>query len=264
MDGRFTRSIGNKKAATFIEKEFEKIGLLQKDSINGYLDKAWYGKTDLGYNIVGILPSKDSIKSQKKIIFCAHYDHIGHNNNPLVFGFNIDKKDSIYNGANDNASGVAAMLALARYYKANPINNYTILFVAFTGEELGLWGSQSFVKKLKRKEVKMVFNLEMLGRPSEKGIRPYITGRNFDLVKQLNKNLLQKDSSVMKDFFSKDSYPKQRLFTRSDNYSFNQIMLSSPLDDYYHTNLDDINTINFNAMLLVVKAIAIACSPFLQ
>ena len=88
------------------------------------------------YNIVGMLPGKS--KPGELILFSAHYDHEG------VFDRG-KKKDSILNGANDNASGTTALLMLAKYFAQKNDNERTILFCAFAGEELGLLGSKDFV-----------------------------------------------------------------------------------------------------------------------
>ena len=76
----------------------------------------------------------------------AHYDHLGfgENGNSLYRGANKE----IHNGADDNASGVSSIIEMARYLKNNTFNNYNYLIIAFSGEELGLYGSKSFVENL--------------------------------------------------------------------------------------------------------------------
>ncbi len=105
------------------------------------------------HNIIGYIPGRDT---SKKVIVSAHYDHLGQ----------ID--DVIFAGANDNASGVALLLSLAKYFKENT-PKYTVVFVAFTGEEAGLKGSQYFVKHppFDLNEVKMVFNFDIVGTGNE-------------------------------------------------------------------------------------------------
>jgi Zn-dependent M28 family amino/carboxypeptidase len=272
MEGRFSGSIGNIKAALYIAGTFRQLGIPFINAIGGYASAVIKNNESYGYNIIAALPGMDSLKKDSIIIFSAHYDHIGKNLAEGNMGARIiQPNDAIFNGANDNASGVAAVLALAKYYNANPINAYTLIFVAFTGEELGMVGSTEFVKKLTKKQVKNVFNLEMLGRPVGNKVRPYVTGINKKMVKQLNSNLLSKDSSFGNNFFREDSYLNANLVLRSDNVPFNEhgvnaitIMLSSPTDQYYHTNDDELETLNFNAMQLVVKAIALATEAFTQ
>jgi Peptidase family M28 len=262
MEGRSSGTKGNMDAGVFIANIFEEIGLKKISGIGGYGDKVMKGKEFYGYNIIGVLDGIDSIKQKDIIIISAHYDHIETNSGGW---------DKINNGANDNASGTAAVLALATYYKALHSNKYTILFVAFTGEEYGLIGSTELANKLNPNQVHLVINLEMLGRSPSKSIHPFITGSgNSSFVTILNKNLKAKESTYSNYFFENDSYPTQNLVTRSDNYPFNKlginaytIMLSSPTDKYYHTNNDETKTLDFNAMLIAVKAIALACEDLL-
>ena len=90
------------------------------------------------YNVVGVLEGKRV--PEEVIIFAAHFDHLGSKKR--------SKKDGIYNGANDNASGTAAVMMLAQYFAKESNNERTIIFCAFAGEELGLLGSKDLVKKI--------------------------------------------------------------------------------------------------------------------
>jgi Iap family predicted aminopeptidase len=262
MEGRSSGTTGNIKAGIYIANIFEELGLKKVSAIGGYGDAVNRGKEFYGYNIIGVLDGTDSIKQKDIIIISAHYDHVGSSE---------DGTDKVYNGANDNATGTAAVLALAKYYSTIGINNYTILFIAFTGEEYGLVGSSELANNLNKKQVKLVINLEMLGRSPTKNVRPFITGTgNGKFINTLNKNILKKDSSYPKQFFKADNYSGQSLFTRSDNYSFNKIgidaytiMLSAPTDQFYHTKKDETKTIDFDAMLITVRAIALACEGLL-
>ena len=91
-----------------------------------------------GANVVGVIPGKS--KNEEMVIFSGHYDHIGIDNNGGT--------DSIYNGANDDASGITAIIEMARYYKALNNNERTLIFAAFTAEEIGGFGSQFFSKQV--------------------------------------------------------------------------------------------------------------------
>lgn len=103
-------------------------------------------------NVIGMIPGKDSSKS---IIIGAHYDHLG------------IKNDSIYNGADDNASGVSGMLALAKNWSASKIKPpYNIVFASWTAEETGLLGSEYFVQHLDLNQQKILLcvNMDMISR----------------------------------------------------------------------------------------------------
>jgi Zn-dependent M28 family amino/carboxypeptidase len=90
---------------------------------------------------------------------------------------NFPRKDTMFNGANDNASGVAAIIRLAYYFGKLKSNERTIVFIAFSGEELGLLGSRITATKLNPDIIKAVINIEMIGRSiSKRKKNPYITG----------------------------------------------------------------------------------------
>jgi Zn-dependent M28 family amino/carboxypeptidase len=216
------------------------------------------------FNVIGAI--KRISKPGQLIIFSAHYDHVGTNStNPFPNDkFVADNKDSIFNGANDNASGVAAVISLAKYFKGLGNNERTLLFIAFTGEELGLLGSKFLANKFETDSIVAVINIEMIGRSEYKNQRPYITGYEYsDLKKILNKNYQAFGDNSEKEFFERDPYFKSLLFTRSDNYPFalagvpaHSIMLTSPTDKYYHHPDDEAWTLDYQKMKKVITGIA--------
>jgi aminopeptidase YwaD len=106
-------------------------------------------------NVIGYLPGKR--KWGKKVIYSAHYDHLGRMG-----------EETYFPGANDNASGTAMLLSMANYFKKNPINR-SIVFIAFAGEEAGLVGSKFFVQNplVKLKKISFVLNLDIMGSGEE-------------------------------------------------------------------------------------------------
>ena len=227
-------------------------------------------------NVVAALPGKS--KHNEIIVFCAHYDHVGTaRSNPYrspYKPFTPPDGDNIYNGANDNASGVAAMLALAKYFGRQKNNERTILFIAFSAEELGTVGSTEFVTSINPEYFKAVINLEMLGRThSRSKNRPYMTGYALsDLFSIMNNELAAVDENKYgKEYFREDPYPVEDLFARSDNFPFaklgipaHTIMAGSPGDGTYHSFADEYETLNINAMSEFVRAIALAARPLLN
>ena len=259
MNGRFTSTKENFKAALFIADEFKKAGLSHVAGNNGFFQEVkprWY-------NVIGAIKGK--AKPGQLIIFSAHYDHVGTNStNPFPNEKFVGNKDQIFNGANDNASGVAAVISLAKYFKALDNNERTLLFVAFTGEELGLLGSKFLANKFQPDSIVAVINIEMIGRSEYKNPKPYITGYEYsDLKKILNKNYQAFGDETEKEFFTRDLYIKSFLFTRSDNYPFalegvpaHSIMLTSPDDKYYHHPDDEAWTLDYPKMKKVITGIA--------
>ena len=211
------------------------------------------------YNVIGELPS---VKSQdRKWIFSAHYDHIGVL--PSVGG------DSIANGANDDASGVVAVIELARKFAQGEKVDKTLLFVAFAGEELGLYGSKYLASTIDLNEIEAMLSFELIGIPNE-DLGPksaYITGYDLSyLPDQLMKNSLQSDF-----MFFPDPYPNLQLFRRSDNISFatygipaHSISTYSEEDSSYHTVNDEFENMDIEHIENFINALYQASLPMLD
>jgi hypothetical protein len=205
-------------------------------------------------NIVGVLPGKS--KKDEYVVFSGHYDHLG-------IGKPNDAGDSIYNGANDDAAGTTAVILLANYFSKLKNNERTIIFVAFTAEESGGYGSRYFSRQLDADKVQAMFNIEMIGTESKWGTNSaYITGyEKSDMGKILQANL-----SNSKFHFEPDPYPEQNLFYRSDNATLAALgvpahtISTSKMDSekFYHTQGDEIGTLDMNNMAEIIKAIAIS------
>jgi len=174
LEGRQTGTDGEKAAADYIAKRFEDLGLTAKGT-EGYLQAFSFkpkadphqevnytvidgDSTITGTNVIGFLDNK----AENTIIIGAHYDHLGYGAEGSLF--RGDKKE-IHNGADDNASGVAVLLNLAqKLSSANKGNNY--LFMAFSGEEMGLLGSNYFNKNptIDLSKANLMLNMDMVGR----------------------------------------------------------------------------------------------------
>lgn len=205
-------------------------------------------------NVIGILPGKS--KKDEYVIFSGHYDHLGIGK-PNAAG------DSIYNGANDDAAGTTAVIMLAEYFSKMKNNERTLIFVAFTAEEIGGFGSQYFSKQIDADKAVAMFNIEMIGTESKWGTNSaYITGYDkSDFGKILQKNL-----TGTAFHFEPDPYTKENLFYRSDNATLAALgvpahtISTSKMDDEknYHKQSDEIGTLDMNNMAEVIKAIALS------
>jgi len=155
-------------------------------------------------NIVGVIPGR---RSEELVMFSAHYDHIG-----IVRP--VDG-DSIANGANDDASGVAAVIELARYFKAMRRPERTLVLAAFIAEEMGGYGSRYLSTQLDPDRIIAMFNVEMIGKVSAEGpARAWITGWDES---DFGSILEQADTSFT---FYGDPHPERGLFNASDNATF--------------------------------------------
>ncbi len=209
-------------------------------------------------NVVGVIPGKS--KKDEYVVFSGHYDHLG-------IGKPDKNQDSIYNGANDDAAGTTAVMMLAKYFSEMKTNERTLIFVAFTAEEIGGFGSRYFSKQMNPDKVMAMFNIEMIGTESKWGTNSaYITGyEKSDMGKILQANL-----EGSKFHFEPDPYPKQNLFYRSDNATLAELgvpahtistskMEEAPNNEpNYHKQSDEIGTLDMNNMAEIIKAIAIS------
>ena len=206
-------------------------------------------------NVVGILPGKGKHKNEY-VIFSGHYDHLGVRK-PDARG------DSIYNGANDDASGTTAVILLSRYFSHLHHNDRTLVFAAFTAEEIGEFGSQYFSSQFDPDKVVAMFNIEMIGSPSKWGENSaFITG--FD--RSSMSTILQKNLTGSQFTFYPDPYPTRNLFYRSDNASLARKGVPAhtisttqiDIDKTYHTPEDEISTLDLPNMAAIIKAIALS------
>jgi len=204
-------------------------------------------------NVVGMLPGKS--KKDEYVIFSAHYDHIG-TGKPV-------NGDSIFNGANDDAAGTTAVMMLAKYFKALNNNERTLVFAAFTAEEVGGFGSQYFSRQFEPEKVVAMFNIEMIGTESKWGKNSaFITGyEKTDMGAIMQKNL--KGTGFT---FYPDPYPQQQLFYRSDNATLARLGVPAHTvstakmegEPHYHKPSDEVKTLDLTNMTEVIKAIALS------
>ncbi|HMI00947.1 MAG TPA: M28 family peptidase [Pedobacter sp.] len=232
-EGRKTGTKGAGMARSYIRDRFDAIGL--KSFNTGYQSAFSFkskNSADIsGTNMVGYIAGK----TDQVIVISAHYDHLGIVNN------------EIYNGADDNASGVAGLLYLAEYFMKNPPNN-TLIFAAFDAEEMGLQGAKAFVAKppVALSRIRLNINMDMISH-NEKG-ELYVCGtfkypelRKFFVVDHLNPKVL----------FGHDD-PKQGIddwTNQSDQGAFNAKnipFLYFGVEDHkdYHKASDEYQSIN--------------------
>lgn len=255
MEGRQTGTEGEKKAASYISKRFTELGLSAKGTENYLQPFTFKPKTNphdevkfvvngdgtiTGNNVIGFLDNK----AENTIIIGAHYDHLGFGGEGSLYR---DSIKAIHNGADDNASGIAVLLNLAAKLKTkNTNNNY--LFMGFSGEEMGLLGSNYFVKNptIDTKKVSYMINMDMVGRmKKDSSLAVYGTGTSpifKQVLKSHNNNfrLVQQESGVgpsdHTSFYLAD-IPVLHFFTGQH--------------EDYHKPGDDSEKLNYNGMELI-------------
>lgn len=204
----------------------------------------------IGRNVVGMIPGSDSELKNEVILVMAHYDHLGIRG-PGVNG------DSIYNGADDDASGTVAVLEIARALMAGPKPKRTVVFAAMTGEEMGLVGTRYFIANpsISLDRVVAGFEIEMIGRPDSLAGgwgKAWLTGYERSTM-----------GDMLKEYgipIVPDARPSQNFFRRSDNYAFAQMgivahtLSSFNLHTDYHRPSDEADAMDFGHMTAVIAA----------
>ena len=209
-------------------------------------------------NVVAILPGKT--KPEEIVLYSAHYDHLG---------VKTGEGDVIYNGADDDASGTTAVINLAQYYAKQGNNARTLMFAAFSAEEIGGFGSRYFSKKIDPQKVTAMINIEMIGKASKFGAGTmWMTGMDrSNLGNQLNIALAKSGKRIYED-----PYPEQGLFYRSDNatlarlgvpaHSFSSAQLDK--NQHYHQASDDLSSLNLTSLHQIIEMLAMATMPLVD
>lgn len=265
LEGRYTGSEGIEKAADYIESKFKSFDV--KPYFETYRDNFKIGDSINAFNVVGFVEGSDEKLKDELIIIGAHYDHIGYGDDARKKSRNIGitKADSIANGANDNASGTSAVMAMAKYFATTKSNKRSIIFALFSAEEFGLFGSKHLAKRLKSDNIDLYTMLafEMIGVPlMEKEYDVFLSG--YELSNMANKMNEYTNSNLIG--LSEISI-RNNLFRRSDNFPFYeqfnvacQTMSSCDLSnyDYYHHVDDETNELDYEFMANVIHKAIIA------
>jgi Zn-dependent M28 family amino/carboxypeptidase len=273
MQGRLTGTDGGAKAARYIAAQLQAEGLRPVGD-SGYFQRVPVTATDssidlrasfadsapgrheTAVNVLGLLEGSDPKLKGEYILVDAHYDHLG-------IGRPVNG-DSIYNGADDDASGTVAVLAMAKALAAGPRPKRSILFVLSTGEEEGLLGTRWLIAHFPVSLDSVVTNLEteMIGRPDSlaggEG-RAWLTGYDRSTMGAM---LRAANIPIVAD-----PRPDQHFFERSDNIAFAQrgipahTLSSFGMHSDYHQPSDDLSRIDFPHMTsvinLAVRAVAL-------
>ncbi len=258
LEGRDSGSEGIEAAARYIESIFKKNGV--ENYFNSYRDTL----TNINipsYNMVGVVEGNDPDLAKQYIVIGAHYDHVGKIGSASL--------DSIANGANDNASGTATVLEMARYFGQKRTNKRSLLFVLFSAEERGLLGSSHLAQRLNADGFNLyaMLNFEMTGVPMNSDYLLFLTGYERSNLADVC-NTYAGENLV--GFLPQAK--QYQLFQRSDNYPFHQVfnvpaqtLCTFDFTNYafYHKVGDEASQLDFvhmarvvNKMIPVIEGIA--------
>jgi Zn-dependent M28 family amino/carboxypeptidase len=203
----------------------------------------------ISYNVIGTIPGADPVLKDQFVVIAAHYDHLGIG--PAVNG------DSIYNGADDDGSGVAVVMSIARAIKAGPPPKRTMIFMTTTGEEQGIRGTRWYIRHPVAPLSKMVAELEveMVGRPDS-----LAGGRGKTWMTGYERSTMGDMLKAAGIPIVPDPYPAQRFFERSDNIVFAlagipaHTLSTYNLHEDYHQPSDEVSRIDFTHLTEVALA----------
>ncbi|HEX2077561.1 MAG TPA: M20/M25/M40 family metallo-hydrolase [Longimicrobium sp.] len=271
MEGRGTGTPGGIRAARYLARRLDELGVqpagdmgflqvvpIAADPVGGRLRlmpsldalaELPAGHRRESFNVIGMIPGSDPVLRHEAVIVGAHYDHVG-------IGRAVDG-DSIYNGADDDASGSVAVLEIARALARGPAPRRTVVLFLATGEEVGMLGTRWYLQHPAVPIDSTVAGLfiEMIGRPDSLAGGPgraWLTGYDRSSVGQI---LARAGVPVVPD-----PRPAQNFFERSDNTPFARLGVpahafsSFGLHTDYHRPSDEVERIDFAHLTRVVQA----------
>jgi Zn-dependent M28 family amino/carboxypeptidase len=261
-------------AEDYIAEQFRDAGLSEFPEFPGYRDSFSFeyrprrdpDAVPVTYrlqNILGFVEGTDPVLQEEYILFGAHHDHMG------VRG---EGEDNIYNGADDNAAGTTAVIALAEYFAEAHTNKRSLIFATFTAEERGLIGSRHLASNLPIANDQLVcmINFEMIGKPAADGSWNLMyLGPEASTLDEIFLEALDEDSPIT--LVGPEEH-QVRYFRASDNAAFHAegfitTTLASPQstdDPYYHRPNDHYEFLNIDYMSDVIRTVVDITEPLVS
>jgi len=259
LEGRAPATRGGRLAAKYIAAQLKLLRIDPAGDDGGYLQTVKFMRRQRGApgaepteatttNVVGILRGSDPKSSKETILLSAHLDHLG-------IGREVNG-DSIYNGADDDASGCTAVLELAEALAAGPRLKRTVVFALFGSEEIGGYGARYFQEHPPVPVESFVANLEfeMIGRP-DAAVAPHTLWLTGYERSNLGAELAAHGARLVAD-----PHPEQNFFRRSDNYVLAlkgiiaHTVSSYGLHSDYHRPSDDLAHVDFAHMTEAIES----------
>lgn len=230
MQGRKTGTAGIKKAEDFIIQQLKETSV--QPFVEGYIQPFVISGQITGKNILAVIPGK----KKETIVVSAHYDHVGM------------KGEEIFNGADDNASGVAALLAMIPYFQKN-LPDHRIIFAFFDAEEIGLKGSAHFTSAidLQKENIVLNINLDMVSRSDKNEL--YACGGFHNPKTKAVLEKIKVEGCTLRFGHDDPSMKRNDWTAQSDHYNFHVKKIPFVyfgVEDHadYHRSTDDFNKIN--------------------
>jgi Peptidase family M28 len=226
-------------------------------------------------NVVGVVEGSDPKLKDTFVTIGAHYDHVGYAQGEIIQASTgqqrqgavgrVNEKaieDRIWNGADDDGSGTATLLGVAKAFAAGPKPKRSLMFLWFSGEERGLWGSRYYVDNPTIPLDKIIANLnmDMVGRnrddKAEENNTVYLVGSDRISTELHNITVLSNDNlpqPLKLDFELNDPADLEQIYYRSDHYSYASrgipiVFFTTALHPDYHVNTDSFEKINYQKM----------------
>lgn len=236
--------------------EFESLKTIRDGALNGSLTIEGVRKTDVpSRNVIGMIEGTDPKLKGEYLVVSAHLDHVGVQKNAQP------GKDSIFNGARDNAIGVVGLISTAKYLSQYPPKR-SVLFIALTGEEKGLLGSKYYAENPVVPLNKTVFNFNCDGA----GYNDVTMATIIGMERTTAEADLAKACQAFGLKAAVDPVPEQNLFERSDNYNFavkgvpaitfapGTKAFDAELMKYYHQPADEVGSLDFDYLIKYFRA----------
>lgn len=265
LRGRDTPSPGLDSAAAYLAREFARLGLQGGAGQGSFIQHYPLRPRNVpAPNVVAIFPGADPTLRNEYVVLSAHMDHVG-------VGRPV-RGDSIYNGADDDASGTSALLEVAEAFASmqeRPARS--ILFLAVSGEEKGLLGSEYFSDNptVPLQSIVANVNMDMIGRNAGDDI--VVIGKTYSSLGPLVDRLAAQNRQLVGLNPADDRWPEERFFFRSDHYNFARkeipsIFFFAGVHDDYHQPSDEVELIDTDKAARVARIIfltthAIATDP---
>jgi Zn-dependent M28 family amino/carboxypeptidase len=255
MEGRRTGTAGSEKARVFIAERFKDSGVVPFGASYQYaftFRRRGSSSEERGMNVVGRIDG--TVQPRRYIVISAHYDHLGTRNGV------------VFNGADDNASGTAALFAIAKYFSAHPPRN-SLIFAAFDAEEIGLLGSQAFVKQppVNAQMLSLNLNLDMIGREPDRKLFVVGTARQPFLRPTIE--AVAKKAPVRLLMGHENPAEPEDWTADSDHFSFMQAKIPAlyfGVEDFkeHHSPTDDYETMTLEFYVRAVETLVDVVKEF--